>query len=145
MPAAVRPHSKAGQYDLLQQFIYSVLPSCISALILTTSLLSSPNIFHIPHLTTVIMQRTICLMYYLLWRHLKKYCLFSQNKIFPANSWPRDVRRGSAAACLLGLRVRMDVCLSVVSVVCGEVVVYDGMITHPEESYRVCVIQCYQV
>jgi len=57
--------------------------------------------------------------------------------------WPRGLRRGSAAACLLGLRVRitpagMDVscecCMLSGSYLCV------GLNTRPEESYRMwCV------
>ena len=55
--------------------------------------------------------------------------------------WPRSLRRGSAAARLLGLWVRIPpeerVCLLSGRCPC------DGLITRPEESYRLyCVVVC---
>jgi hypothetical protein len=52
------------------------------------------------------------------------------------SQWPLCLRRWSAVARLLGLRVRisseaMEVCLSVVSVVCS-----DELIPRPEKSYQ---------
>jgi hypothetical protein len=55
--------------------------------------------------------------------------------------WPRDLRYGSAAARLLGSGVRIPprhVCLSFVSVVCCQAVVF--AITRPEESYWVLCV-----
>jgi hypothetical protein len=63
------------------------------------------------------------------------------------SQWPSGLRRGSAAARLLGLRFRIPPgvgCLSVVSVeyLSGRGLC-DGPITHPEESYRLwCVLVC---
>ena len=55
--------------------------------------------------------------------------------------WPRGLRRGSAAARLLGLRVRMPpgAWMSVCSECCvlSGRGLYVGQITRPEESYRV--------
>ena len=62
-------------------------------------------------------------------------------------SWsPRGLRRGSAASCLLGLQVRIppgiwvsffcECCVSSGKGLC------DGLITHAEDSYRVCVYVC---
>jgi hypothetical protein len=54
--------------------------------------------------------------------------------------WPRDLRRRSAAACPLGLRVRKSP--GVWMFVCCECCVLTGrglcdeLITRPEESYR---------
>ena len=56
--------------------------------------------------------------------------------------WPRRLRRWSAAARLLGLRVesrQRNGYLSVVSVVCYQVEVCHGLINRPEKSYQVCV------
>jgi hypothetical protein len=63
------------------------------------------------------------------------------------SQWPSGLRRGSAAARLLGLRVRIqprvwlfvccECCLSTGRGLC------DGLITRPEEFYRLwCVIVC---
>jgi len=60
------------------------------------------------------------------------------------SQWPRDLKRGSAAARLLGLWVRIQPG-SWMSVSCERCVLSDtglctGLITHPEEPYRVwCV------
>ena len=61
------------------------------------------------------------------------------------SQWPRGLRRGSAAAVLLELRVRIPPGAWIY--VCSECCVLsgrglcDGPITHPEESYRVwCVL-----
>ena len=63
------------------------------------------------------------------------------------SQWPRCLRRGSAAARLVGLWVRIPpgACLSV----CWECCVLSGrglcdeLITRPEESYRLwCVVVC---
>ena len=59
------------------------------------------------------------------------------------SQWPRGLRRGSVAARLLGLRVRIPpgAWMSDVSVVCRGLR-YE-MITRPEESYRLwCVVVC---
>jgi hypothetical protein len=60
------------------------------------------------------------------------------------SQWPRGLRRGSAAARLLGLRVfesRRGVCMSVSYKCCmlSGMDLCDGPILHPEEFYRVCV------
>ena len=60
--------------------------------------------------------------------------------------WPRRLRHGSAAASLLGLRVRIppDAWLSVSCecwVMSGRSIC-DRPIPYPEESYRVCVRAC---
>jgi len=60
--------------------------------------------------------------------------------------WPRGLRRGSAAARRLGLRVRIPP--EGMSVSCECCVLLgrgpcDGLITRPEESYRLwCVVVC---
>jgi len=54
--------------------------------------------------------------------------------------WHFGLRRGSAAARLLGLRVLIPQgheCLSLASVVLLGRGLYMGLITHPEGSYRV--------
>ena len=76
------------------------------------------------------------------YRYMWSYC--SINSVACRSQWPRGLRRGSAAAHLLGLWVRipLEVCTSfscecyVLSRICLCV----GLITRPEESYRVwCV------
>jgi hypothetical protein len=69
----------------------------------------------------------------------------SVGHLYPCRSqWPRGLRRGSAAASLLGLRVRIPPG-AWMSVFCECCVLWsrglcDGLITRPEESYRVwCV------
>jgi len=57
------------------------------------------------------------------------------------SQWPRGQRRGSAVACLLGLRVRIPL-WAWISVYCERWVLSgsglcDGLITCREESYRV--------
>jgi hypothetical protein len=58
--------------------------------------------------------------------------------------WPRGLRRGSTAVCLVGLRVRipqggwMSVCCEC-CVLSGRGLC-DGPITRPEEAYRVCCV-----
>ena len=60
------------------------------------------------------------------------------------SQWPRGLRRGSAAAHLLGLWVRilpgawMSVCCEC-CVLSGRGL-FDGLINRPEESYRVCFV-----
>jgi len=59
---------------------------------------------------------------------------------------PRDLRRGFAASCFLGLRVRITPgkWISVFCVCCvlwGRVLCY-GLITRPEESYRLWCVVC---
>ena len=59
--------------------------------------------------------------------------------------WPRGLRRRSAAVRLLGLWVRIPAghgWLSFVSVVLSGRGLYDGLITRPEESYRLCCVVC---
>jgi len=63
-------------------------------------------------------------------------------------SWsPRFLRRGSAASCLLGLETWMSVCCE--CCVSSGRGLCDGLITHVEDSYRVCVcvsvIECDHV
>ena len=61
------------------------------------------------------------------------------------SQWPSGLRRGSAAARQLVLRVRIPLgaCMFVVSVVLSGRGLCDGLITRPEESYRLCcVIVC---
>ena len=60
---------------------------------------------------------------------------------------PSGLRRGSAAARLLGLRVRIpqeaSMCLFLSVVCCAGRGICVGLITCPEESYRVvCVCVC---
>jgi hypothetical protein len=65
--------------------------------------------------------------------------------------WPRGLKRRSADVWLLGLQVGipvedMEVCLLCVYVVlsCVGRGLCDGLITRPEESYRVCQSVCDQ-
>ena len=63
---------------------------------------------------------------------------------YSRSQWPRGLRRGSAAARLLGLRVRIppEEWMSVCCDCCGLSGrgLCDGLITRPEESYRLwCV------
>jgi hypothetical protein len=71
------------------------------------------------------------------WAHIVNVC---------RSQWTSGLRRGSAAVRLLGLWVRIPTraWLSVVSVVClSGRGLCDGLITHPEESYRPwCVLVC---
>jgi hypothetical protein len=66
---------------------------------------------------------------------------------FSRSQWPRGLKRGSAAARLLGIGVSdptggMDVCLLWVCVLSGRGLCV-GLIPRPEESYRLwCVSQC---
>ena len=66
------------------------------------------------------------------------------NNIVCLSQWPRGLRRGSAAVRLLRLWVLYVVrVLYVVSVECGQVEFCVGLITRPEESYRLwCVVVC---
>ena len=75
----------------------------------------------------------------LLYSYLRVVVLFTQ--------WPRGLRRRSAAACLLRLWVRIPpgAWLSVCSEcrVLSDRGLCDGLITRPEESYRLwCVVVC---
>jgi hypothetical protein len=60
--------------------------------------------------------------------------------------WPRDLKRGSAAARLLGLRVRIPfeawMSVSYQSYVSPIRGLCDGPIPLPEKSFRVCVCVC---
>ena len=63
------------------------------------------------------------------------------------SQWPRGLRRGSVAACLLELGVRIPpgawIFVSCECCVLWGRGVCDGLITRPEEPYRVwCVIVC---
>jgi hypothetical protein len=67
--------------------------------------------------------------------------------IYRRSQWPRGLRRGSEAAFLLGLRVRIlpGAWISVCSQCCvlSDRGLFVGPITRPEESYRVwCVSEC---
>jgi hypothetical protein len=59
------------------------------------------------------------------------------------SQWPRGLRCRSAASWLLGSRVRIPhgawMFVSCVYILCCSVLFCDGMITRPEESYRVSV------
>ena len=63
------------------------------------------------------------------------------------SQWPRGLRRGSATARLLGLRVRIPT-VAWLFVCCERCVLsgrglYDELINRPEESYRLwCVVVC---
>jgi len=60
--------------------------------------------------------------------------------VFSRSQWPRSLRRGSTAAHLLGLWVRIPQGLWMsVSCECRSLCV--GLILPPEESYRVCVTE----
>jgi len=64
--------------------------------------------------------------------------------IVSRSRWPRDLRSGSAAARLLGLRVRIPPG-SWMSVSCEYRVfavrsLWVGLITRPEESYQLCCV-----
>ena len=62
------------------------------------------------------------------------------------SQWPRHIRRGSATTRLLEFWVRIPLehgSLPLVSVVSSGRGLCDGLITRPEESYRVgCVVVC---
>jgi len=61
--------------------------------------------------------------------------------IHSRSRWPCGLRRGSAAPCLLGLRVRIPteqwLCISCECCVLSGRVLCDGLITRPEGTYRV--------
>jgi hypothetical protein len=65
------------------------------------------------------------------------------------SQWPRGLRRGSAAERLLGSWVRIPSGTRMFvscECLCCQVVLCDGPIPHPEESYRLwCVFQYDQV
>jgi hypothetical protein len=74
--------------------------------------------------------------------HVTLLCVDNLNPVIlrGRSHWPRPLRRGSAAARLLGLRVRiprgfMDVLSVVIAVFC-QVENCVGLITRPEDSYR---------
>ena len=75
-------------------------------------------------------------------------CYFTWcNEFLRRSQWPRGLRRGSAAVPFLGLRVRIRP--GAWTSVCCECCVLsgrglcDGLITRPEESYRLwCVVVC---
>ena len=79
---------------------------------------------------------------------LEYYSLFLSNKVnYSRSQWPRGLRRRSAAARLLRLCVQIP--LGAWMFVCCDCCVLsgrglcDGMITRPEESYRLwCVVVC---
>ena len=89
---------------------------------------------------------------YMLWFYCKHklhtYVANKANQLTLCRSqWPRGLRRGSAAARFLGLWVRIP--LEACMFVCCECCVLsgrglcDGLITRPEESYRLwCVVVC---
>jgi len=65
---------------------------------------------------------------------------------FSRSRWPRGLRRGNAAFHLLGLRVRI-LPGARISVSCECCVLSGrglcvGLVTRPEESYRLCNVQC---
>jgi len=69
--------------------------------------------------------------------------LYLQNVVLNGRfRWPRGIRRGSAAARLLGLGVRIPpgswISFSCECCVLASRGFCDGPITCPEESYRVC-------
>ena len=98
----------------------------------------------------------------ILWRQKsrkQKYCVgewkftdFSTRILWPIqiecwSQWPRGLRRRSAAARLLGLwvRIRPGAWMSVSCDCCvlSGRGLCDGLITRPEESYRLwCVVEC---
>jgi hypothetical protein len=65
------------------------------------------------------------------------------------SQWPRRLRHGSAAARLLGLRVRIPqeklLPISCEFFVLSGKGLYVGPIPCPEESFRVCLIECDRV
>ena len=78
------------------------------------------------------------------WRYMLMSCtnILGLNTTVSRSQWPRGLRRGSAAASLLGLWVRIPpgAWMSMSAVCCQ---VCDGLITRPEESYRLwCVAVC---
>ena len=94
----------------------------------------------------------VLFMYHTLLHFFSNCCVFISVAYFSRSRWPRrGLRRGSAAACLLGLRVRMP--LMAWMSVCFEYFVLsvtgprDGPIPRPEESYRMCVLatECDQM
>jgi hypothetical protein len=68
---------------------------------------------------------------------------------FGSFRWQRGLRRGSVAASMLGLRVRIPpgawMSVSCECRVLSGRGLCDWPIPHPEESYRLCVIECDQV
>jgi hypothetical protein len=73
--------------------------------------------------------------------------LFTGKPPSSRSQWPRGIRLGSAAACLLGLRIRIPpmTCMFVSCKCCvfSGTDLCDGPITCPEESYR--VLECLRV
>jgi hypothetical protein len=59
---------------------------------------------------------------------LRMYCIDESMYMSSASQWRRGLRRGNAAACMLGLRVRIPLgaWMSVVSVVCFQVEVSES-------------------
>ena len=75
-------------------------------------------------------------------------CIYLQHIINKCwSQWPRGLRRGSAAARFLGLWVRISsgawMSVSYKCRVLSGTGLCDGLITRPEESYRLwCVVEC---
>ena len=77
----------------------------------------------------------------LFWRRVNKVRIEKHSR----SQWPSGPRRGSAATRLLGLRVRIPpwAWMFVCCVCCVGRGLCDGLITRPEESYRLyCVLVC---
>ena len=78
------------------------------------------------------MERTFCTLIYIDITKRSRYL------------WPRGLRRGPAVTLLLGLQVRIPPgsWMSVSSECCVLSSLCVGLITCPQESYRVCVCVC---
>ena len=80
---------------------------------------------------------------------IQNICICSQWIVWCWSRWLRDITCGSVAARLLELRVRVPpgawVYLSSGCCVLSCIIICDGPIPRPEESYRVCAIGCDQV
>jgi hypothetical protein len=76
-----------------------------------------------------------------------KQSLWLVNETFCRSQWPRCQRRGSAAAYLLGLQIRIPLGAKIyVSFECCVLSGWgtcDGLITRPEESYRAWCVQVW--
>jgi hypothetical protein len=70
--------------------------------------------------------------------------IFNLGEILSQSRWPRGLRCVSAAARVVWLWVRipLEACLSLVSVVLSVRCLCDGPIPRPDESYQACMRAC---